>query len=66
MAGLMRDLAASTSRARTQLDKTLDRLTRSDLERPALEQQARTDALAAFRAELDPERFAQLIDGESC
>lgn len=61
LGALMQELAASTARARTQLDSTLNRIEQSDKQRGALEAKARQDALEAFRAELDPDRFASLL-----
>lgn len=61
LGALMKELAASTARARTQLDSTLDRIEQSDKQRGMLEAKARQDALEAFRAEFDPDRFAELL-----
>lgn len=60
---LMHELTTGTARVRAQLDSTLKRIEQSDRERDALEARARREALAALRAELDPERFAALVAG---
>lgn len=58
---LMQALTESAERARIQLDATLSRIDQSDRTRDALMAKARQEAQAAFRADLDPERFSRLL-----
>lgn len=65
LGALMQELKASTASARAQIDSTLIRIEHFDKERAAIERQAHEDALKAFRAELDPDRFAGLLAVET-
>lgn len=57
---LMADLAASTEKTRSALDRTLARLDQSERRLPAIEAATREQAVVEFAA-LDPDLLAQMI-----
>ena len=60
LSALMSELAASTERAKSALDRTLARLEESEKRLPEIEAKARQQAQAEFQA-LDPKLFARLV-----